>query len=150
MPEHKSSSGFDLNPLDAATIQRLAEELNPEERRILLHQGTEPPYCGNLLDNKRAGTYVCRLCGLPLFRSTAKFNSGTGWPSFFEPYDAAHVVELVDRSHGMVRTEIRCARCDGHMGHLFPDGPLPTGLRFCVNSASVEFVDEGKELPRRV
>lgn len=150
MPELKSSSGFDLTPLDAATIQRLAADLNPEERRVLLHQGTEAPFCGNLLDNKKAGTYVCRLCGLPLFRSLAKFDSGTGWPSFFEPYDSAHIVELVDRSHGMIRTEIRCARCDGHLGHVFPDGPLPSGLRFCVNSASVQFVDEREELPKKV
>ena len=150
MPEQKSSSGFDLTPLDAKTIQRLAEDLTAEERRVLLHQGTEAPFCGNLLDNKRAGTYTCRLCGLPLFRSSAKFHSGTGWPSFDEPYDVAHVVELIDRSHGMERTEIRCARCDGHLGHVFPDGPLPTGARFCVNSASVQFFEEGEELPQKI
>jgi peptide-methionine (R)-S-oxide reductase len=115
-----------------------------------LDQGTEPAFCGDLLDHKRDGTYVCRLCGLPLFRSAAKFRSGTGWPSFYEPFDPAHLDELTDRSYGMTRTEIRCARCGGHLGHVFPDGPRPTGLRYCLNSASLEFVDEGAPWPDRV
>ena len=150
MPNRQSASGYDLTPPDSQTLQRLAAGLNEEERRVLLNQGTEPPFCGNLLDNKRNGVYTCRLCGLPLFRSATKFNSGTGWPSFYEPFDPAHINELSDRSHGMVRTEIRCARCDGHLGHVFPDGPRPTGLRYCINSASVEFFDEGQDLPHRI
>jgi len=141
-----SKSGYDLTRLSDARITALAESLNPEERRIILHQGTEPPGCGVFLDNKKAGTYVCRLCALPLFKHTAKFHSGTGWPSFFEPFDPAHIREITDASHGMVRVEIRCARCDGHLGHVFPDGPPPTHQRYCLNSASLDFVDDGKPL----
>jgi len=145
-----SASGFDLTPLSKEEITALAKDLPDEERRILLHQGTEPAFCGTLLDNKMSGTYTCRLCGLPLFRSTAKFHSGTGWPSFYEPFDRDHVAEIADYSHGMVRTEIRCRRCGGHLGHVFPDGPPPTGRRYCLNSASLEFFKDGEELPRRV
>ena len=135
-----SASGYDITPLAPAERERLAQRLSPEERRILLDHGTEHPFCGGLLDNHEDGTYVCKLCGLPLFRSDSKFESGTGWPSFFAPIDPQHVRELRDISHGMVRVEIRCARCDGHLGHVFPDGPKPTGLRFCLNSASMDFV----------
>src|SRR5262245_3021809 len=106
-----SRSGFDLTPLPADRVEALAQEFSPEERRVILHPGTERAFCGVFLDNKKRGAYTCRLCGLPLFRSTAKFDSGTGWPSFFEPFDAAHVAEIDDHSHGMVRTEIRCKRC---------------------------------------
>ena len=134
-----SASGFDLTPLTDAEKQQRAAGLTAEERRILLNQGTEPPFCGGLLDNKESGTYACKLCHLPLFHADSKFESGTGWPSFFEPVDSDHVRELEDSSHGMVRVEIRCARCDGHLGHVFPDGPPPTGQRFCLNSASLVF-----------
>lgn len=141
-----SASGFDLRPLAPEQRNALAARLNDEERRVLLNQGTEPPFCGGLLDNKKTGAYCCKLCGLPLFKSTAKFNSGTGWPSFYEPFDPAHIREITDHSHGMVRVEIRCQRCDGHLGHVFPDGPRPTGLRYCLNSVSMEFVEEGQPL----
>ena len=134
-----SASGFDLTPLTDAEKQQRAAGLTAEERRILLSQGTEPPFCGGLLDNKESGVYACKLCHLPLFHADSKFESGTGWPSFFEPVDAEHVRELKDSSHGMVRVEIRCARCDGHLGHVFPDGPPPTGQRYCLNSASLVF-----------
>ena len=140
--DNRSASGHDLTPLDAAEKARLAERLTEEERRVLLRQGTEPPFCGGLLKEKRAGHFACRLCGLPLFRSSAKFESGTGWPSFHAPYDPAHIKELRDNSHGMIRTEIRCARCDGHLGHVFEDGPAPTGLRYCLNSAALAFTPE--------
>jgi peptide-methionine (R)-S-oxide reductase len=143
----RSASGYDLTPLSAEQRQRLAQRLTPEERHVLLDHGTEPPFCGTLLDNKQAGTYVCRLCGLPLFTSGTKFESGTGWPSFTQPFDPDHIRELRDNSLWMVRTEIRCRRCDGHLGHVFPDGPPPTGQRYCLNSASLEFVPAGQELP---
>ena len=146
----QSKSGYDLTPLGEREVNDLAASLSPEERRVILNQGTEPPFCGNLLDNKLTGVYACRLCGLPLFRSAAKFNSGTGWPSFYEPYDPDHVAHVADRGHGMVRVEIRCRRCGGHLGHVFDDGPPPTGRRYCLNSASMEFVEQGKPLPRRV
>jgi len=141
-----SASGFDLGPITPDERTALAAHLDAEERRVLLNQGTEPPFCGGLLDNKSAGAYCCKLCGLPLFKSAAKFNSGTGWPSFYEPFDPTHIRELKDHSHGMLRVEIRCQRCDGHLGHVFPDGPRPTGLRYCLNSVSMEFVQEGQSL----
>lgn len=139
MTQALSASGFDLTPLSEEEKQTRAQSLSEEERRILLNQGTEPPFCGGLLDNKDDGTYHCKLCDLPLFTSSAKFESGTGWPSFYEPFDPQHIRELHDSSHGMVRVEIRCARCDSHQGHVFPDGPPPTGQRYCLNSASMVF-----------
>jgi len=129
-----------LTPLDEAERARLAADLTPEERHVILHQGTERPFCGALLHNKQPGVYVCRLCGLPLFKAEAKFESGTGWPSFYEPFDPDHIAELLDESHGMIRVEIRCQRCDGHLGHVFDDGPPPTYKRYCLNSASLRFV----------
>lgn len=143
----RSTTGFDLTPVTAEQRARLAQALTPAERHVLLDHGTERAFCGTLLDNKKSGTYTCRLCGLPLFRSAAKFDSGTGWPSFSVEFDRAHVTRLVDRDYGMVRTEIRCARCDSHLGHVFPDGPPPTGERHCLNSVALTFVDEGAPLP---
>jgi peptide-methionine (R)-S-oxide reductase len=140
-----SATGYDLTPPTTEERTRLAADLTPEERRVLLHQGTEPPFCGGFLTNKEPGVYNCRLCQLPLFRSAAKFESGTGWPSFYEAFDPQHVANIRDVSHGMVRVEIRCARCDGHLGHVFEDGPKPTGLRYCLNSASLQFAADGKK-----
>ncbi len=145
-----SASGYDLTPLSDPERDRLAADLSVEEREVLLGHGTERPFCGTLLNNKAGGIYACRLCGLPLFRSGTKFESGTGWPSFTEPFDPQHIREISDRSHGMVRTEVRCTRCDGHLGHVFPDGPPPSGLRYCLNSAALEFVAEGEEAPQRL
>ena len=142
MPTVLSASGYDVMPLSKEEIGRLAEGLSPEEREVILFSGTEPPFCGGLLKNKSNGNYLCRLCSLPLFRSDAKFESGTGWPSFFAPFDPDHIAEIRDVSHGMARVEIRCQRCGGHLGHVFPDGPKPTGQRYCLNSASLQFEEE--------
>ena len=144
-----SRSGYDLTPLTPDRITALAAEFSDEERRVILHQGTERPFCGLFLDNKKAGVYTCRLCGLPLFKSDAKFNSGTGWPSFFAPFDTDHITEISDDSHGMTRVEIRCKRCDAHLGHVFDDGPAPTHLRYCLNSVSMQFVEDGQPLALR-
>jgi peptide-methionine (R)-S-oxide reductase len=139
----RSSSGYDLGPISASEREKLAKTLSPDERRILLEGATERAFCGALLHNKAEGTYACRLCGLPLFRSTTKFESRSGWPSFFEPFDPDHIREINDYSHGMVRTEIRCGRCDSHLGHVFPDGPPPTHLRYCLNSGALQFQAQG-------
>jgi len=148
--ERRSSRGFDLAPPQQAQFEALAAELNEQERTVLLEHGTEAPFCGVFHAHKGKGAYVCRLCGLPLFRSGTKFESGTGWPSFFDPVDRAHIAFVEDRSYGMVRVEIRCARCEGHLGHVFDDGPPPTGERYCMNSVSLEFVAENESLPDKL
>jgi len=145
-----SETGYDITPISEEVRDRLANDLNEEERRVLLNHGTEAPFCGTLLDNKLDGTYGCRLCGLPLFSSKHKFESGTGWPSFYTPFDKDHLAEITDDSYGMRRVEIRCARCGGHQGHVFPDGPPPTGSRYCLNSASLEFFAEGDDIPQKI
>jgi len=142
-----SSSGFDLTPPDQAQRAALEAGLSADERRVLLQHGTEAPYCGAFVADQRAGLYVCRLCALPLFDADAKFDSGTGWPSFQRPFDSRHIRYLRDTSHGMVRTEEVCARCGSHLGHVFPDGPPPTGERHCLNSVSLIFVPRGLSLP---
>jgi len=117
-------------------------ELTPEQYRILRQAGTEAPFTGRLLNNKSKGMYLCAACGEPLFGSEAKYDSGSGWPSFTAPVGMEAVDERTDKSHGMVRTEVRCAKCEGHLGHVFPDGPGPAGLRYCINSASLAFNEQ--------
>ena len=141
-----SPSGFDLTPPTPDERKRLEAALTRAEAEVLLHHGTEAAFCGGLLDQKDTGVYCCRLCALPLFQHRTKFESGTGWPSFWAPIDEAHVRAVKDVSYGMVRIETRCARCDSHQGHVFPDGPPPTRLRYCINSVSLEFVADGAPL----
>ena len=138
---------FDLSPPTEAQRREITAGLSGGERRVLLEHGTEAAFCGVFLDNKKDGTYTCRFCGLPLFRSSAKFESGTGWPSFFQAFDAAHLRFIRDASYGMVRVEEVCARCGSHLGHVFPDGPRPTGERHCLNSVSLGFTEQGEALP---
>ncbi len=116
------------------------QRLSPEEYAVLRKHGTERAWTGCFVGTKTPGTYVCTACAHPLFRSGTKFESGTGWPSFTAPVSDESLVEIVDRSHGMVRTEVRCARCDSHLGHVFPDGPPPTGQRYCINSICMKHV----------
>jgi peptide methionine sulfoxide reductase msrA/msrB len=138
---------FELPRLEL-TDEQWRERLTDEQFRILRKAGTEAPFCGTLLDNKIEGVYSCAGCGLPLFSSDHKFTSGTGWPSYYKPIAKENITEKRDMSLGMVRTEICCARCDGHLGHVFEDGPRPTGLRYCLNSESMTFTsaDEVAEL----
>nr|WP_294851333.1 peptide-methionine (R)-S-oxide reductase MsrB [uncultured Sphingomonas sp.] len=113
--------------------------LTEEQYRVLRQAGTERPFTGTLLNNKQEGVYRCAGCGEPLFDSHTKYDSGSGWPSFTEPSSDRSVSETVDSSHGMQRVEVRCAKCEGHLGHVFPDGPGANGLRYCINSASLSF-----------
>ncbi|MBN8530856.1 MAG: peptide-methionine (R)-S-oxide reductase MsrB [Alphaproteobacteria bacterium] len=119
--------------------QEWKAELSPEQYYVCRLGGTEPPFSGKYADHKEEGSYACAACGVDLFTSYAKYDSGSGWPSFFQPASVDALEEREDKSHGMRRIEIRCARCEAHLGHVFPDGPKPTGLRYCINSVSLNF-----------
>jgi len=125
--------------LDLETLQK---KLTPLEYNVCLNHGTEPPFQNEYWNEKNSGIYHCKCCGTPLFSSDAKFDSGTGWPSYFQPIDKKAIAYVRDESFGMTRTEVRCASCGAHLGHLFPDGPAPTGERYCINSASLNLQKE--------
>jgi peptide-methionine (R)-S-oxide reductase len=135
-------TAFDLTPPTDAQRRAMTAGLSGDERRVLLEHGTEAAFCGVFLDNKKDGIYTCRFCGLPLFRSSAKFDSGTGWPSFFQPFAEPHIKRVRDASYGMVRVEEVCARCGSHLGHVFPDGPPPTFQRYCINCVAMNFAPD--------
>ena len=121
------------------TDEQWRKELSEEEFEVCRLKGTEAPFTGEYVENKAAGTYLCRCCEAELFASETKYESHSGWPSFWQPVEAEHIDETQDVSHGMQRTEVTCSRCDAHLGHVFPDGPNPTGLRYCINSVSLKF-----------
>jgi peptide-methionine (R)-S-oxide reductase len=121
------------------TDEEWMKELSPEEFKVTRKKGTEAPFTGAYNHNKEKGEYKCKCCGLPLFSSETKYDSGSGWPSFYKPLNEENIEEHADKSLGMVRTEVTCKRCGAHLGHVFPDGPEPTGLRYCINSVSLKF-----------
>jgi len=143
-PDSTKHNGENMSDKVIKSDEEWKEELSPEEYRILREKGTERAFTGKYWDNKDLGTYICAGCGKELFESDTKFDSGCGWPSYFEPIDSARIIYKDDSSYGMKRTEVMCAKCDGHLGHVFDDGPPPTGLRYCINSGSMKFIKKEK------
>lgn len=140
----KKSSKESVDKIEL-TESEWKQRLTDMQFYVLRKQGTEQAFTGDYWDNKRSGNYLCAACQLPLFSSGTKFRSGTGWPSFYEPIKTENVEEEEDNAYGMERTEVHCARCGGHLGHIFPDGPEPTGLRYCINSVALQFEPSGEE-----
>ena len=143
-PDSTNHNGVNMDNKVVKTDEEWKKELTPEEYRILREKGTERAFTGKYWDHHEIGTYICAACGTELFESNTKFDSGCGWPSYFEPIDSNRIIYNDDSSFGMKRTEVICAKCDGHLGHVFDDGPPPTGLRYCINSGSMKFLKKEK------
>ena len=141
-PSKDTTNLITKDPMINKDNETWRKELTPEQYRVLREKGTERPYTGKYYQFEEVGTYLCAACKHPLFRSTQKYHSGCGWPSFYSELESANILKHTDSSHGMVRTEILCPNCEGHLGHIFDDGPPPTGTRYCVNSVSLEFVKD--------
>ena len=143
-PDSTNHNGVNMDNKVVKTDEEWKKELTPEEYRILREKGTERAFTGKYWDHHEIGTYICAACGTELFESNTKFDSGCGWPSYFEPIDSSRIIYNDDSSFGMKRTEVVCAKCGGHLGHVFDDGPPPTGLRYCINSGSMKFLKKEK------
>ena len=143
-PDSTNHNGVNMDNKVVKSDEEWKKELTPEQYRILREKGTERAFTGKYWDHHDLGIYICAACGTELFESDTKFDSGCGWPSYFEPIDSSRIIYKEDKSFGMTRTEVMCAKCDGHLGHVFDDGPPPTGLRYCINSGSMKFIKKEK------